>query len=111
MTLKYDIDKFGRLTDKITEESIKFFQSIGSNSKSFQEVEKDEIIKNWVEEKMKLINNKAISRPQEIKKWCFVERDFTIDTGELTPTMKLKRKTAYKNYENKIDSLYLDAKL
>ena len=37
--------------------------------------------------------------------------DFTIDGGEFTPTMKLKRNVAYKKYLNLIETLYTEAKL
>jgi long-subunit acyl-CoA synthetase (AMP-forming) len=40
-----------------------------------------------------------------------VEGDFTVEGGELTPTLKLKRKVAYEKFKNQIENMYLDAKL
>jgi len=37
--------------------------------------------------------------------------EFTIDGGELTPTMKLKRKIINEKYKAEIESLYIEAKL
>jgi long-subunit acyl-CoA synthetase (AMP-forming) len=37
--------------------------------------------------------------------------DFSVDGGELTPTLKLKRKIINQKYENYINKLYEDAKL
>ena len=36
----------------------------------------------------------SISNAQHIKKWIFIRGDFTVDGGELTPTLKLKRNVA-----------------
>ncbi len=43
---------------------------------------------------------------EQIKKFSLVSESFTIDTGELTPTMKVRRKVVYKKYRNLIDELY-----
>jgi long-chain acyl-CoA synthetase len=43
------------------------------------------------------------------KKIGLLEHDFSIESGELTPTQKVKRRTIDKNYKALIDSLYADA--
>ena len=43
------------------------------------------------------------------KKIGLLEHDFSIESGELTPTQKVKRRTIDKNYKALIDSLYEDA--
>jgi len=40
------------------------------------------------------------------KKVALIERDFTIDSGELTPTLKVKRRAVEKNYKVLIDRVY-----
>jgi long-chain acyl-CoA synthetase len=40
------------------------------------------------------------------KKVLLLEKDFTIESGELTPTLKVKRRVVEKNYKNKIDAAY-----
>ena len=40
------------------------------------------------------------------KKVALIERDFTIDSGELTPTLKVKRRAVEKNYKALIDRVY-----
>jgi len=42
------------------------------------------------------------------KKVGLVETDFSIERGELTPTLKVKRRTIDKNYKALIDSLYAE---
>ncbi len=41
-----------------------------------------------------------------IKKFAIVPRDFTQESGELTPTLKVKRKVVTKNYQALIDGFY-----
>ncbi|HJP86631.1 MAG TPA: long-chain fatty acid--CoA ligase [Gemmatimonadaceae bacterium] len=43
------------------------------------------------------------------KKIGLLEHDFSIESGELTPTQKVKRRVIDKNYKTLIDSLYEDA--
>ena len=44
---------------------------------------------------------------QTIKKFALLARDFSIEGGELTPTLKLKRKAIYSIHKERIDQLYL----
>ena len=43
------------------------------------------------------------------KKIGLIEHDFSVDRGELTPTLKVKRRVIEKTYEKLIDSLYADS--
>jgi long-chain acyl-CoA synthetase len=43
-----------------------------------------------------------------IKKFAIVPRDFTQETGELTPTLKVKRKVVTKNYQALIEAFYAE---
>lgn len=52
--------------------------------------------------------NQNLPRYETIKKFNIVARDFSIEGGELTPTLKLKRKVIYEKYKDKIDTLYFD---
>ena len=49
------------------------------------------------------MNSKAISRAATIKRWIILDNDFSIDAGELTPTMKVKRNFVYKKYYSIIE--------
>jgi long-chain acyl-CoA synthetase len=42
------------------------------------------------------------------KKILIVEQDFTIEAGELTPTLKVKRKVVEKKFSEKIEQLYAE---
>jgi long-chain acyl-CoA synthetase len=43
---------------------------------------------------------------EKVRKIAFLEREFTIDGGELTPTMKVRRSAIEKKFESAIDRLY-----
>ena len=43
------------------------------------------------------------------KKVLLIERDFTIESGELTPSLKVKRRQVEKNYKDLIDRVYREA--
>lgn len=43
------------------------------------------------------------------KKVLLLEHDFTIESGDLTPTLKVKRRVVEKKYQREIDAAYADA--
>ena len=43
---------------------------------------------------------------ESIKKFVLATAPFTIESGELTPSMKVKRKEVIKNYQKDIDAMY-----
>jgi long-chain acyl-CoA synthetase len=44
------------------------------------------------------------------KKVLLIQRDFSIETGELTPTLKVKRRVVEKNYQTQIEAMYVEPK-
>jgi len=45
---------------------------------------------------------------ESIKKFIIAKAPFTIESGELTPSLKVKRKDVVKNYQKEIDALYAE---
>lgn len=52
--------------------------------------------------------NEGLSQVEKIKKWTVLPRDFTQDAEEITPTMKVRRKTINEKYGDVIDRMYAD---
>jgi long-chain acyl-CoA synthetase len=52
--------------------------------------------------------NKAVSQAEAIKRFAVLPEDFTVDTGLLTPTLKVKRAVVTERYATEIDRLYAD---
>jgi long-subunit acyl-CoA synthetase (AMP-forming) len=53
--------------------------------------------------------NEKLARVQTIKKFVVVPIEFSIDGGELTPTLKVKRKAVNEKYRSEIESMYSEA--
>ncbi len=52
--------------------------------------------------------NKKLAKVETIKKFAILPNDFTIEGGELTSTLKLKRRVIYDKYKDVIECLYSD---
>jgi len=50
--------------------------------------------------------NRDLSQYERIKKVRLLQREFTLASGELTPTMKVKRKVVEQNWAGEIDEIY-----
>ena len=50
--------------------------------------------------------NKAVSAAEAIKKFRVLTTDFTEETGELTPSLKVKRHIVLKAHDDEVESLY-----
>ena len=49
---------------------------------------------------------KDYARVEQIRKFILLEKEWSQDTGEMTPTLKLKRKVIYQMYAKQIESMY-----
>ena len=61
----------------------------------------DELIKQSVEKA-----NARVSSSEQIKKFKILERDFSLEADEITPTLKVKRNVVSKRFADEIKSLY-----
>ena len=50
--------------------------------------------------------NSRLNRWETIKKWELLDHDLSVESGELTPSMKVKRNVVEDNYKDKIDAFY-----
>jgi len=50
--------------------------------------------------------NSGLNRWETIKRFVILDRDLTVDSGELTPSLKLKRKVVAERYKDDLESLY-----
>lgn len=51
--------------------------------------------------------NKQLPAFEQIRKFKILEKDFSIETGELTPTMKVRRSRVLENYRSVVSELYM----
>jgi long-chain acyl-CoA synthetase len=50
--------------------------------------------------------NARLSRPEQVKRWTLLPTEWTAESAELTPTLKLKRRVVTSNYAAEIAALY-----
>jgi len=50
--------------------------------------------------------NERLSRPEQVKRWTLLPTEWTAESAELTPTLKLKRRVVSSNYADEIAALY-----
>jgi len=53
-----------------------------------------------------LLINKRLSHPEQIKRWAVLENDLSIDGGDMTASLKLKRDAVNQRFAPVIDALY-----
>ncbi len=63
-------------------------------------------VKAYIEQEMQHVCNEKVARYQTIKKIQILPTTFSVDGGELTPTLKVKRNVVNEKYADVIAGLY-----
>ncbi|KAF7654748.1 hypothetical protein LDENG_00065410 [Lucifuga dentata] len=109
LTVKCEMNQeTGDPEDKLTPEAMELCRKMGSNATYVSDITggQDCAVNAAIQEGIKQVNEKAISNAQRIQKWIVLDRDFSVNGGELGPTMKLKRPVVVKMYKEQIDNFY-----
>jgi long-chain acyl-CoA synthetase len=77
----------------------------GMGDASYAEVVGSQQVHDMVEGYVDTLNLR-LNRWETIKKWILLDHDLTVESGELTPSMKVKRKVVETNYRDRIAGLY-----
>lgn len=67
-------------------------------------IKKKEIIQLYEKEIVNI--QKALSSYEKVRKFALMERAFTIEDGEMTPSMKIRRKIVEHKYQEEIERMY-----
>jgi long-chain acyl-CoA synthetase len=76
-----------------------------SGAATAAEAAKSEAVRRRVQEAIDKVNA-TLPSYETIKRFTILERDFSQETGELTPTLKVKRKACTVKYKKEIDAMY-----
>jgi long-chain acyl-CoA synthetase len=87
------------------EELGKFARNAGLGEKPLAELARNPAVVERVRRTVDGINEKLASYAK-VKRFAVLAADFTVEGGELTPTLKVKRKVVSHNYADLIESLY-----
>jgi long-chain acyl-CoA synthetase len=77
----------------------------GVVAKDHAELVKDPKVKKHYEDLVKRVNA-GLQEHERVKKVGVVPEEWSIEGGELTPSMKLKRRVIFERYKERIDALY-----
>ena len=80
-------------------------QSCGSAACDPETASRDEKFLAFLQRQIDAVNAR-LARVQAVKKFRVLPTEFTIEGGELTPTMKIKRKVVTEKYKEEIEKLY-----
>ncbi|XP_039762091.1 very long-chain-fatty-acid--CoA ligase bubblegum isoform X1 [Pararge aegeria] len=111
LTLKAKVDSnTGDALDELEPETCKWVASLGCKATTISEIikTKDPAVYKAIEEGIARANKQAISNAQKIQKFAILPADFSMNTGELGPTLKIKRNVVYEKYKDIIEGFYKD---
>lgn len=77
----------------------------GMEGKSYSEIVSSDQVQAMVGGYVDQLNER-LNRWETIKKWELLDHDLSIESGELTPSMKVKRNVVQANHQDKIDAFY-----
>lgn len=77
----------------------------GMAGKDYTEIVRSEAVHTMIAGYVDELNQK-VNRWETVKKWEILDHDLTIESGELTPSMKVKRNVVEENNKGLIDSFY-----
>jgi long-chain-fatty-acid--CoA ligase ACSBG len=103
-----DRDNNDMPTNALTPEAVEWCRSVGSNATKVTDILNgpDAAALNGIQAGIDKANKASISRASVVQKWTVLPLDISLPTGELGPTLKLKRFAFNKKYDHAIERLY-----
>ena len=98
-------DKIGIDPNDIPKDPIAQLKMLKDNGHELSDYTESKTIFEEVKKSVETLNNQ-FSNPEQLKKFSILPRDFTIDDGELTPTLKIRRKQINENWSATIEKMY-----
>jgi long-chain acyl-CoA synthetase len=80
-------------------------QDLGISYRIYEDLTQSPKIRNQIQQHIDEVNSK-LARYETIKKFVILPREFSQKEGEITPTLKLKRKSIREKYGHLLDALY-----
>ncbi len=82
----------------------------GEAAGTYREASQSKAVRQCVQEAVDKLNG-TLPSYETVKRFTVLDRDFTQENGELTPTLKVKRKAATQKFAAQIDAMYDGEKL
>ena len=98
-------DKLYLNSNQIPKDPLQQIVLLNENNHELSDFTDSEEIKSELQTRVDKLNER-FSNPEQIKKFAVLPRDLTIDNGELTPTLKIRRKQINDNWSDVIEMMY-----
>ena len=82
-----------------------YASSLGFAQKDRKDLLRQPVILDFYKKKIEEVT-RNLAPHEKIKKIALLDREFTVDSGELTPTLKVRRRFVEQKYRDTIDQLY-----
>jgi len=83
----------------------RYARNQGLDEKALDELFQRDEIRDLIRQQVEQVNQ-GLARYEQIKEFCILSKPFDVASGELTPTLKLKRRIVYEHYQAEIDGMY-----
>ena len=100
-------DKVGLDSNEIPKDPAQQISMLNDNGHELSDFTESDNVKSEIQSHVDILNER-FSNPEQLKKFSILPRDLTIDDGELTPTLKIRRKQINENWSDIIDSMYAE---
>jgi long-subunit acyl-CoA synthetase (AMP-forming) len=80
-------------------------EKAGSPARTPEDAARCPVFKAHVEKQVEEIN-RSLARYEQVKKVALLPKELSVETGELTPTLKLKRRVILERHKDAIEALY-----
>ena len=100
-------DKLYMNSNQIPKDPLLQIKMLNENGHELSDFTDSETIRSELQSEVDRLNEQ-FSNPEQLKKFVVLPRDLTIDNGELTPTLKIRRKQINENWSEIIESMYDD---
>jgi long-chain acyl-CoA synthetase len=77
----------------------------GLSGKPYEELTKSDAVHDMIDEDIKKLNA-SLNRWETIKKWAVLDHDLSVDGGQLTPSLKVKRGVVAEQNKETLDGFY-----
>lgn len=102
VTLKSKIDKDGNPLEGLDGEAL----DVDPNCKTIGQAKTSKLWEEHIKKGMKVYNDSCPSNAHKVQYFAILDRDFSVNGGELTATLKLKRAVCMEIYKKEIDAMY-----
>ena len=84
---------------------IKFAQDRKIQFSTYKDLTRDEQVNKLISKEVEAVN-KTLARVENIRKYTLIPKRLYEEDGEVTPTMKIKRKIVHETFKDLIEEMY-----